>query len=112
MAKKNTKIELEDHIVETRPPIKNSVKLRLWVRSGGRCAICNKYLLDLNYEVAIGEMAHIVGWSTAKKSPRGDGELALDARNTVDNLILLCADHHKIVDTKELLEEFTLERLM
>src|SRR5690606_33741824 len=84
----------------------------LWVRSGGRCAICNKYLLDLNYEVSIGEMAHIVGWSKAKKSPRGEAELSLDARNTVDNLMLLCADHHKIIDTKELLEEFTLERLM
>ncbi|TDQ73655.1 hypothetical protein CLV99_4091 [Sphingobacterium yanglingense] len=57
-------------------------------------------------------MAHIVGWSKAKKSPRGDAPLALNQRNTVDNLILLCADDHKIVDTKSLLEEFTLNRLM
>ncbi|MVN91482.1 SAVED domain-containing protein [Mucilaginibacter aquatilis] len=112
MAKKNKKIEVDNHIVETRPAIKEPDKVRLWVRSGGRCAICNKYLLDLNYDVSIGEMAHIVGWSKADKSPRGDAELALDARNTVNNLMLLCADHHKIIDTKELLEEFTLERLM
>jgi hypothetical protein len=112
MAEKNKKIEVEDHIVETRPAIKEPDKVRLWVRSGGRCAICNKYLLDLNYDVSIGEMAHIVGWSKADKSPRGEAELALDARNMVDNLMLLCADHHKIIDTKELLEEFTLERLM
>lgn len=69
-------------------------------------------MLDLNFDVSIGEMAHIVGWSKAAKSPRGQAELALDDRNTVDNLVLLCADHHKIVDTKALLEEFTLERLM
>ena len=112
MANKNKEIVIDDHIVETRPAIKDPDKLKLWVRSGGRCAICNKYLLDLNYDISIGEMAHIVGWSKSKKSPRGESELALDARNTVDNLILLCADHHKIVDTKELLEEFTLERLM
>lgn len=112
MVKKNKKIELKEYIVETRPAIKEPDKLKLWVRAGGRCAICNKYLLDLNYDVSIGEMAHIVGWSTAKKSPRGDAALALGSRNTVDNLMLLCADHHKIVDTKELLEEFTLERLM
>ncbi|MBG6063539.1 hypothetical protein IWX83_003349 [Flavobacterium sp. CG_9.1] len=112
MSKKNKKIELKDHIIETRPPIKDVDKLKLWVRSGGRCVICNKYLLDLNYDVSIGEMAHVVGWSKAKKSPRGEVELALENRNTVDNLILLCADHHKIVDTKELLEEFTLERLI
>ncbi|WP_394347256.1 SAVED domain-containing protein [Sphingobacterium yanglingense] len=106
------KIEVGDHIVETRPSVKEPDKLKLWVRSGGRCVICNKYLLDLNYDISIGEMAHIVGWSKAKKSPRGDAPLALNQRNTVDNLILLCADDHKIVDTKSLLEEFTLNRLM
>lgn len=57
-------------------------------------------------------MAHIVGWSKAKKSPRGEADLAVENRNTVDNLILLCAEHHKIVDTKEFLEEFTLQRLI
>lgn len=112
MAKKNKEIEVGDHIVETRPPIKEPDKIKLWVRSGGRCAICNKYLLDLKYDVSVGEMAHVIGWSKAKKSPRGNAALALDQRNTVDNLILLCADHHKIADTKELLEEFTIERLM
>jgi hypothetical protein len=105
-------LELEDHIVLKRPGIKGPDKVKLWVRSGGRCAICNKYLLDLNYDVSIGEVAHVVGWSKAKKSPRGEADLTLEERNTVDNLILLCADHHKIVDTKALLQEFTLERLM
>lgn len=47
-----------------------------------------------------------------KQISRGEAELALDARNTVNNLMLLCADHHKIIDTKELLGEFTLNRLM
>ncbi|OKS86120.1 SAVED domain-containing protein [Mucilaginibacter polytrichastri] len=105
-------VEINDFVVSKRPGIKEPDKMRLWVRSGGRCAICNKYLLDLEYDVSIGEMAHIVGWSKAKKSPRGDAELALDERNIVDNLVLLCADHHKIVDTKALLEEFTVERLI
>lgn len=112
MAKNAEPIELEDHIVDARPSIKKEDEIKLWVRSGGRCAICNKYLLDLNYDVSIGEMAHIVGWSKAKKSPRGEAELSLDQRNTVDNLVLLCAEDHKIVDTKKLLEEFTLARLM
>ena len=105
-------IDLEDFTVSKRPSIKEQDRMRLWVRSGGRCAICNKYLLDLVYDVFIGEMAHVVGWSKAKKSPRGDADLPLDERNTVDNLVLLCADHHKIVDTKALLEEFTIERLI
>jgi hypothetical protein len=112
MSKETEIIEIEDFVVSKRPPIKDPDKIRLWVRSGGRCAICNKYLLDLEYDVSIGEMAHIVGWSKAKKSPRGDAELALDERNVVDNLVLLCADHHKIVDTKALLAEFTVKRLI
>ncbi|MBK0382873.1 SAVED domain-containing protein [Pedobacter sp. SD-b] len=112
MSEETDTIELEGHIVSKRLNIKKQDEVKLWVRSGGRCAICNKYLLDLNFDVSIGEMAHIVGWSKAAKSPRGQAELALEDRNTVDNLVLLCADHHKIVDTKALLEEFTLERLM
>lgn len=112
MAKKPVPIRVEDHVVESRPPIKKEDEIKLWVRSGGRCAICNKYLLDLNYDVSIGEMAHIVGWSKAKNSPRGEADLPLEERNTVDNLVLLCAHHHKVVDTKKLLEEFTLSRLM
>lgn len=111
MAKQKT-IKVGDHIVETRPSILKEDEIKLWVRSGGRCAICNKYLLDLNYDVSIGEMAHIVGWSKAKNSPRGEADLSLDKRNTVDNLVLLCAEDHKIVDTKKLLDEFTLVRLM
>lgn len=105
-------IETKGYVVTKRPAIDLNAKLKLWVRSGGRCAICNKYLLDLVYGVNIGEMAHIVGWSTAKGSPRGDAPLEASQRNDVENLVLLCADHHKIVDTRELLEEFTMERLI
>lgn len=105
-------IRLDNYTVTKRANIKEPDKIKLWVRSGGRCAICNKYLLDLTYDVSIGEMAHIIGWSKAEKSPRGGADLPIEDRNIVDNLILLCADHHKIADTKALLEEFTIERLM
>ena len=111
-ANKEELIEAGEYVVNKRPPISPDDRLKLWVRSAGRCAICNKYLLELNYDVNIGEMAHIVGWSTAKRSPRGDAPLPVEERNTVDNLVLLCAEHHKIVDTPELLKEFTVERLI
>jgi hypothetical protein len=112
MKKSDATIMIDDYEISKRPNIKPQEKIRLWVHSGGRCAICNKYLLDLDYNVSIGEMAHIVGWNKAAKSPRGLADLPLEDRNTADNLILLCAEHHKIVDNKELLQEFTLERLM
>lgn len=113
MAEKDEdKIALTEYTISKRPSIKTEDRFLLWVRSGGRCAICNKYLLDLTYSVNTGEMAHVVGWSKAKNSPRGEAEMPLDDRNNVDNLVLLCAEHHKIVDTKALLEEFTIERLI
>lgn len=105
-------VQSGDYTIDKRPTIDPEAKVKLWVRSGGRCAICNKYLLDLNYNVNLAEMAHIVGWSKAKGSPRGNAPLELDLRNNVDNLMLLCADHHKIVDTASLLQEFTVERLI
>jgi len=105
-------IIIEDYTVIKRASIENKEARLLWVRSAGRCAICNKYLLDLDYDVTIGEMAHVVGWKKTEKSPRGMNDLAVEERNLADNLILLCADHHKIVDTKELLEEFTVGRLI
>lgn len=105
-------IELGEYVIDKRPSIKEKDKFKLWVRSGGRCAVCNKYLLDINYDISLGEMAHVVGWNKASRSPRGEADLPMGDRNTVENLILLCADDHKIVDTKELLEEFTIERLM
>ncbi|WP_276967311.1 HNH endonuclease [Chryseobacterium sp.] len=112
MRSQKKKIDLENYIVEDRPSIKEIDKLKLYTKSGGRCAICNKYLIDLGYGVNIGEMAHIVGWTNKQKSPRGISALPIDKRNTEENLILLCAEHHKIIDDKKALEEFTVERLI
>jgi hypothetical protein len=39
-------------------------RLKVWVRAGGRCIICNRYLLEGQLsarEVTFGELAHIVG---------------------------------------------------
>ena len=46
----------------------------------------------------LGQECHIVGEENAAKSPRGLNPLPLDQRNLFDNLILLCRDHHKIID--------------
>ncbi|WP_228116647.1 hypothetical protein [Xanthomonas citri] len=44
----------------------------------------------------VGEVAHIV--AEKPDGPRGSSSMPLDARNTGDNLLLLCPVHHKIVD--------------
>jgi hypothetical protein len=94
--------------------IEAAEKLLLWVRSGGRCAMCNKWLLDDEHRllpIPSGEMAHNVGRSTSSRSPRGDDPLAVDERNLAANLLLLCPDDHQIIDTKLGTDEFPVEKL-
>lgn len=81
------------------------VARRVWIAAGGRCTICNRYLLDdetTAQDIMIGQLAHIVGWSTADGSPRGGEDLACELRNEAENLILLCYDQHKVIDDKSL----------
>ena len=112
MAKKKIKVETDNYEIEDRPPIKPDEKFKLYVRSGGRCALCNKYLIDLSTGINIGEMAHIVGWTNKKKSPRGQSSMPQKDRNFEGNLILLCAEHHKIIDDPRTLTDYTVERLI
>lgn len=89
----------------------------LWTAAGGRCTICNRYLLGEEWtgqDVSVGQLAHIVGWSTATGSPRGDADLPPDQRNTPENLVLLCYDQHHVVDSPSLWDVYdtaTLRRL-
>ena len=81
--------------------ISERATLELWVRSGGRCARCNKFLLEEPwYErpINLGERAHIAGWTDAPGSPRGDSSLPVPERNDPKNLVLLCQDCHTVID--------------
>lgn len=74
----------------------------LWARSAGRCAYdgCNVPLIgdlisgaeDKNF----GFVAHIIAETPA--GPRGDAVRSLLLANDVDNLMLLCHRHHKLID--------------
>jgi hypothetical protein len=57
----------------------------------------------------LGQECHIVGEENTAKSPRGLNPLPLDQRNFFDNLILLCRDHHKIIDDQP--DKYTIEEL-
>jgi hypothetical protein len=86
--------------------------IRLWVAAGGRCEYCNRYLLEdefTTYAFNLSERAHIVGASEAEGSPRGRHPLPLAERNQAENLILLCREHHRLID--RLIEEHTVEGL-
>lgn len=84
----------------------------LWGRSGNRCAICHQLLVvdrtpdDENS--VVGDECHI--HSGAANGPRHDPAVNARKIDEIDNLILLCRVHHKMVDDQ--FETYTAELLL
>jgi len=72
----------------------------LWGKAAGRCSICRGVLVqdavNPSETTLIGENCHIIAEST--NGPRGTSNLEIKDRNRYPNLILLCRNHHKIID--------------
>ena len=94
-------------------PIKVKSRKMLWGRSGNRCAFpdCQRELVVAGTETddasVIGIECHIV--ARASDGPRGDSPLDGDQREQYDNRILLCGDHHTLVDSRP--DRYTVEQL-
>ncbi len=89
-------------------------RLKLWVRAGGICTICKRYLLESELTVRVvtrGEFAHNVGQKKSPKSPRGMGDLPERLRDTADNALLLCPTCHTEIDDMAQLDLFAVEKL-
>ena len=85
--------------------ISDKTRKLLWGRASGRCALCRVELLmegGDDSESVIGEECHIVAQSPG--GPRYRPSPPLDVA-AYDNLILLCRNHHKLVDDQP--ETFT-----
>jgi hypothetical protein len=74
----------------------------VWNASLSLCAFtdCRQRLVvegaDAGEETPIGFVAHIA--ARGDRGPRGDLSLSLEERDAPSNLILLCPDHHTVVD--------------
>jgi hypothetical protein len=81
---------------------------QLFAHSGNRCAFpkCENRLIQDN--TVIGEICHIK--AAKPNGPRYDPEQTPDERHSYSNLILLCANHHKIIDDDP--EAYTVERVL
>ena len=80
----------------------------LWALAAGRCSFpgCRCELVSSSDSTSIGasligEQAHIVAYSDDPTAPRSDPSYPREARNEYENLILLCPNHHRIVDTDD-----------
>lgn len=100
--------------------ISRATERRLFAASGGYCAnplcpspdlfrdIQDREVQDRDAPT-VGEMAHIIARS--KRGPRGEEELAGDERDSFDNLVLLCANCHKVVDDMKHLGTYSVESI-
>lgn len=76
----------------------------LFAQSGGVCAFpaCARSLIEpgtsTDGPVVVGEIAHIV--ADSRQGPRGREPLSEADLNRHTNLILVCPDHHKIIDSR------------
>lgn len=74
----------------------------LWGRAGNRCAVpdCRIELVmdasETDDESLIGEECHII--ARRPDGPRGDASYPEDKINRYENLILICRNHHKLID--------------
>ena len=78
--------------------ISEKTRKMLWAKSGNRCAICKIELITeqkTDSNLNIGEECHII--SSKSKGPRHKPNL--NDYDSFDNLILLCRNHHKEIDT-------------
>lgn len=85
-----------------RKNLSTDERLRMLVETGGRCTLCNVYLLEgeLSYHPAnLWELAHIIGLQPNEHSPRGlDEDLTEAERNAPENLMVVCSSNHREID--------------
>jgi len=83
----------------------------LFARSCNRCAFpaCDRRLTDPKWVGVVADIAHIRGERPG--SARYAPDMTDEERNSVDNLMLLCPNHHRVIDRASP-AEWSAERLM
>lgn len=78
--------------------ITETVKKQALTASGNQCyhPDCNEFMFNLEDEVILGEVAHIEGEKA--KSARYNQYQSENERNSFQNLIALCPNHHTLID--------------
>jgi tetratricopeptide (TPR) repeat protein len=84
-----------------RLPIRDRVKRRIDLFSRNECyhPNCLKKMVGEDGKTITGEIAHIE--SANEGGARFNSNMSNEDRRAFDNLILLCPEHHKIIDNKE-----------
>lgn len=99
---------------EKRPQIPSFTILKLWAMAAGRCEFygCNEPLWKERLtmkELNKAHIGHIIAYSP--RGPRGDRILSVKLAKDFSNLMLVCRDHHVLIDSKEHEKDYPLELL-
>lgn len=99
----------------TRPTIPDHIQHELWARAAGRCEFrgCNKFLYkdDLTQKRSnLAVISHIVAYSS--DGPRGDIVRSRQLEKDINNLMLTCRDHGKLIDDSSRASEYPEELLL
>lgn len=97
-----------------RQDLKQATRIEIWAKSAGRCCICARYMVgDTGYfhSTLVGEVAHITGATSGEASPRGDSAADEDERAHASNLMLLCHECHRKIDSRGMADYYSRERL-
>lgn len=106
---RNQKLEkLRDGIDSGNVPEKT--KVNLFAKQIGICAApdCDRHIHD--NKTRLGECAHIIPRKVGSH-PREDYETPLENRKLENNLLYLCTEHHKLIDNKELSNQYPTDLL-
>lgn len=84
---------------------------RLFMQSGGQCAFpnCTRKMIAEDGKTVVGEIAHIQ--AANKNGARYYPLISDEERADFPNLMLLCDEHHKMIDNKENENIYTIELL-
>jgi hypothetical protein len=104
--------DLVAHEVTRHVPV--AIQCMLWGKAAGRCefAGCNKPLWKSSVTqepVNVAQKAHI--YSFSKGGPRGNEDLPTSGINDIGNLMLVCHECHRNLDTKQDGGRYTAELL-
>ncbi|MGO4678750.1 SAVED domain-containing protein [Microbacterium sp. 2MCAF23] len=97
-----------------RSKVPQPVRERIWGRAAARCVLCAKWLIDERefwHAIPTGQIAHNVAAENGAKAPRGDSPLGSKERAAEENLLLLCGDCHRRIDSPEYVDKYTVQFL-
>jgi len=89
------------HSEVARTTINTQTQNLLWAVAAGRCEYCNKLLYEDGIYHVIGNYSNIAHiHAVSENGPRHKSDMTTTEKNEIENLMLLCPEHHHMVDTQ------------